>query len=111
MPRPGCVADPESAAVGSRTEYAFAAPPEIPLAIVVFAVCRAWILFGDRPLKYQRGFRNAPMPVAEGQFKTLDQEGELFDLVNFGGVTQGEVDDDLTGGPDPLRHEVFRVRC
>ena len=43
LPRPGRVADPESAAVGSRTEYAFAAPPEILLAIAVFAVRRVWI--------------------------------------------------------------------
>jgi hypothetical protein len=42
-PRPGCGADPESAAVGSRTEYAVAAALENPLAIVVFTVCRVWI--------------------------------------------------------------------
>ena len=54
------------------------------------------VYFSDLTLAQQRGFRNGPVPVAEGQFKTLDQEQELFDLVNFGGLTQGEVDDDLT---------------
>lgn len=53
------------------------------------------IFYGDLDVKYQRGFRNSPIPVAEGQFKTLRQEQELFDLVNFGGLAQGEVDDDV----------------
>jgi hypothetical protein len=57
---------------------------------------RGQVYYGDLPLPFQRGFRNTPMPVAEGQFATLDQEHELFDLVNFGGLAQGEVDDDLT---------------
>lgn len=51
--------------------------------------------WGDLEPRHQRGFRNNPIPVAEGQFQTLQQEQELFDLVNFGGLAQGEVDDDL----------------
>lgn len=43
----------------------------------------------------QRHFRNIPMAVAKGQFKTLAQEEELFNLINFGGLAQGEVDEDV----------------
>lgn len=53
------------------------------------------VYYRDLTLPQQRGFRNVPIPVAEGQFTTLDQERELFDLINFGGLQQGEVDDDL----------------
>lgn len=42
----------------------------------------------------QRFFRNTPLPVANGQFTTLAQEEELFNLINFGGLAKGEVDDD-----------------
>jgi hypothetical protein len=45
-------------------------------------------------LPEQRHFRNVPLSVAEGQFPTLAMEEELFNLVNFGGLAQGEVDDD-----------------
>lgn len=56
---------------------------------------RGQVCYGDLPLPFQRRFRHTPMPVEEGQFATLDHEAELFDLVNFGGLAQGEVDDDL----------------
>jgi hypothetical protein len=45
-------------------------------------------------LPEQRKFRNQPLAVAVGQFPNLELERELFDLINFGGLTQGEVDDD-----------------
>lgn len=54
----------------------------------------AWAFYPQMGLPFQRGFRNTPLPVAEGQFKTLDQERELFELINFGGVPQGQIDDD-----------------
>lgn len=53
------------------------------------------VYYDDLTLPQRRGFRNIPIPVAEGQFATLDQERELFDLVNFGGLAQGERDDDV----------------
>jgi hypothetical protein len=43
----------------------------------------------------QRMFDTMPIGVAEGRFKTLEAERYIFDLVNFGGVAQGESDDDL----------------
>lgn len=68
-----------------------------------FAVPGCWFVdgatgevrFADLPLPHQRAFRNIPIPVAEGAFQTLAQEQELFDLLNFGGLAQGEVDEDL----------------
>ncbi|GLY32051.1 hypothetical protein Kisp02_54160 [Kineosporia sp. NBRC 101731] len=37
-------------------------------------------------------FRDRTIGVAEGQFSTLAEEQAVFDLVNFGGVAQGETD-------------------
>jgi hypothetical protein len=45
--------------------------------------------------RMQRMFDTLPIGVAEGRFKTLDAERMVFDLVNFGGVAQGETDVDL----------------
>lgn len=67
-----------------------------------FSVPRGWwdddaagdAFFDDLTPRQQRGFKNTPVPVAEGQFATLDAERELFDLLNFGGLSQGETDDD-----------------
>lgn len=71
-----------------------------------FSVPRQWwdddaagsVCFADLTLPQQRGVRNVPIAVAEGHFATLDQERELFDLINFGGVKQGEIDDDVPIG-------------
>lgn len=52
------------------------------------------VYWDDLEQRHRRGFQNNSIPVAEGQFKTLAQEEELFDLINFGGLAQGEVDDD-----------------
>lgn len=44
----------------------------------------------------QRGFETIAIGVAEGKFASLAQERFIFDMVNFGGVTQGQSDDDAT---------------
>jgi hypothetical protein len=82
LPRPGCVADPESAAVGSRTEYAFAAPPEIPLAIVVFAVCRVWIKLSgeDSAAVSPVGSKLDPPPIPPDPISAHDRpDSETFE--------------------------------
>lgn len=38
-------------------------------------------------------FKNQSMAFSEGSLRTLDDEHEVFDLVNFGGLKQGERDD------------------
>lgn len=40
----------------------------------------------------KRGFHNHPMAFTEGQLGTLEEEQQVFDLVNFGGLSQGEQD-------------------
>ena len=50
------------------------------------------ILFGELPLRYQRRFQNIPMAVSEGSLATLEEEIEVFELVNYGGVPQGMSD-------------------
>lgn len=45
--------------------------------------------------RMQRHFETLPIGVAEGRFKTLAAERMVFELVNFGGVPQGQTDDDL----------------
>lgn len=43
----------------------------------------------------QLNFRHRPLAVSEAKLATLDEEREMFDLINFGGVAQGDTDDDL----------------
>lgn len=50
------------------------------------------LLFSELPVARQRGFRNHPIPFCEGQLPSLEAEREVFELVNFGGVPQGESD-------------------
>lgn len=57
------------------------------------------VVFNDLTPGRQRGFMNTPIPVAEGQFATLEAERELFDLLNFGGLSQGETDYDKGWAP------------
>lgn len=59
------------------------------------------VRFADLPVTQQRRLRNTPIAVTEGQFATLDAERELFDLLNFGGLAQGEADDDDDTGWAP----------
>lgn len=50
------------------------------------------VLFSEMPIACQRGFRHHPLAFSEGSLGTLDEEREVFELVNFGGVPQGESD-------------------
>jgi hypothetical protein len=40
----------------------------------------------------QRKFRGRPIPFAEARVDSLEQEAEIFELINFGGVPQGQSD-------------------
>lgn len=53
---------------------------------------KGMISFEDLPINRQRGFRNHPIPFTEGQLSTLDDERDVFELVNYGGVPQGASD-------------------
>lgn len=50
------------------------------------------VTFTDLPMADQRGFRQRPIPFTEGQLSSIEAEMEVFELVNFGGVPQGESD-------------------
>ncbi|TWT58936.1 hypothetical protein KOR42_23230 [Thalassoglobus neptunius] len=48
--------------------------------------------FPELSIVSQRVFKNIPIPVSEGRLPTLEDEEEVFRLVNFGGLRQGETD-------------------
>jgi len=50
------------------------------------------VVFSELTVPFHRGFRMNTIPVAEGQFSTMEEEKRVFDRVNFGGVAQGESD-------------------
>ena len=50
------------------------------------------ITFDKLPLSTRRRFKNKPIPFCEASLPTIEMEQEVFELVNFGGVAQGETD-------------------
>lgn len=57
-----------------------------------FGVEAELVALPELPINLQRSFRNIPIQVSEGQLKTIEAEIEVFELVNFGGVPQGQSD-------------------
>ncbi|CAB4191711.1 Domain of unknown function DUF262 [uncultured Caudovirales phage] len=51
------------------------------------------ITFSRLQMVNQRRFRNSTLAFSEGALPDLASEKEVFDLVNFGGVPQGESDE------------------
>lgn len=54
------------------------------------------LFYSQLPQRIRSHIMNMPLAVTVGQLATLDEERELFDLINFGGLAQGETDEDLT---------------
>lgn len=50
------------------------------------------VLFSSLPIAKQRRFTNQPLAFSEGVLGSIDEEREVFELVNFGGVPQGATD-------------------
>jgi hypothetical protein len=50
------------------------------------------VLFSDLPIAIQRSIGHCPLAFCEGMLESLEQETEVFNLVNFGGVPQGGKD-------------------
>lgn len=50
------------------------------------------IVFDDLSLSSQRRFRHQTIGVSEGSLECVDAEREVFELVNYGGVPQGQSD-------------------
>lgn len=57
-----------------------------------FGLEKPTVVWSDIPLVEQRMFKNRCIPTCEGRLKTLADEQHVFDLVNFGGLAQGESD-------------------
>jgi hypothetical protein len=53
-----------------------------------------YVRYGGISRRMQRHFETLPIGVCEGRFKTLAAERMVFELVNFGGVPQGQSDTD-----------------
>lgn len=53
------------------------------------------VSFLDLEVPEQRRFKNTPVAFSEGSLKSIEQEQEVFDLVNFGGIPQAESDSEL----------------
>ena len=54
------------------------------------------MLYSALPKPRQRKFLHIPLATVVGQFSSLAEEQDLFDLINFSGLAQDETDDDLT---------------
>jgi len=65
---------------------------ELKVPSVWFGIDGDEITFPELPIARQRGMKNMPLPLCEGQLRTIEEEHEVFELVNFGGVPQGESD-------------------
>jgi len=67
---------------------------ELPVPGEWFGVDAAMVTCTDLDIVKQRRFENRPMAFSEGALGTIDEEKLVLDLVNFGGLAQGEVDAD-----------------
>lgn len=56
---------------------------------------RTHVTYESLSIANQRRFRQMTISVAEARLPTLACECEVFDLVNFGGLKQGEKDEDV----------------
>lgn len=58
-----------------------------------FGMTEDVVTFDKLPIVNQRMFKSATLSFSEGALPSLKMEREVFDLVNFGGVPQGESDE------------------
>ena len=56
------------------------------------------VTFTDLSAARQRFFKRLPLACSEARLSSLAAEKDVFDLINFGGVAQGDVDADLIAG-------------
>lgn len=50
------------------------------------------VTFSEMPNRYQFRFKNHAIAFTEAAVSSLEEEMEVFELINFGGVRQGEKD-------------------
>lgn len=57
-----------------------------------FGVDGSQVVYGDLVLPQRRRFNNLTLGVCEAALGSIEQERQVFDLINFGGLAQGESD-------------------
>lgn len=50
------------------------------------------VIYDDLPERDRSGIRMHAIPFTEGCLKSIEEETEVFELINFGGVPQGQSD-------------------
>lgn len=50
------------------------------------------VRYTELPIRLQRFFKMNALPFTEAQLPSIEAEREVFDLINYGGVKQGEAD-------------------
>lgn len=50
------------------------------------------VFFNELSERERRGIRMHAMPFTAGKLKSIEEEMEVFELINFGGVPQGQSD-------------------
>jgi hypothetical protein len=53
---------------------------------------KGMVKYSDLDVPNQRKFRQTPIPFCEATLPDIESEIEVFELINFGGVPQGETD-------------------
>lgn len=78
------------------------------------------VVFSQLAIAVQRRFKGRPLATAETLVKTLAEEKTLFDMINYGGLAQGEIDSDISEhaepdaepvSPDRLRYQKLKILC
>jgi hypothetical protein len=67
---------------------------ELPIPGEWVGVDASQCVYSELPKAMQRHIANRPVAFSEGTLRTIEGEKEVFDLINFGGVPQGESDNE-----------------
>jgi hypothetical protein len=71
---------------------------QLPVPGEWFGTDATWVTFEALPRHTQIKFENRPIAFSEASVATVAAEKEIFDLINFGGVPQGQSDLVAGGG-------------
>lgn len=59
---------------------------QIPADWIINEDAERWVHFNDLPKPIQRRIKGTPVGVCESYLETLEEEEEVYNLVNYGGV-------------------------
>lgn len=66
---------------------------ELPIPGNWIGLTQKSVVYADMPERIQRNISLMPIGMSEGSLRTLEEERQVFELVNFGGLAQGEKDE------------------